>query len=390
MITALYPVLRPILFALPPETAHGLTIAALKWGLAPAPPTEQDPILTQALFGMTFSNPLGLAAGFDKNAEVPHAMLALGFGFVEVGTLTPRPQEGNPRPRIFRLREDRALINRLGFNNQGLGAALERLRARSGRLGPIGINLGANKDSADKAADYVRGLQSAYEVGDYFTINISSPNTPGLRGLQERDALADLLESLVSIRARLAGSADPKPLLLKVAPDLREEDVYGIAETVMDFQIDGLIVSNTTVARPETLQSGEKGEGGGLSGAPLRDPSTALLAQFYRASNGRVPLVGVGGVSCAQDAYDKIRAGASLVQLYTGLVYEGPGLPRRIVSGLADLLRAGGYRSVIEAVGAQVRERQSAPVPDNTGQVLFRVPRRNLGMRSRGRSFRKV
>lgn len=341
----LYALARPLLFALEPETAHGLTIAGLKTGLAPRSRVD-DPLLRTHVAGIDFPNPIGLAAGFDKNAEVPDAMLGLGFGFVEVGTITPRPQAGNPRPRMFRLVEDRAVINRLGFNNEGLAAAVERLRARGQRPGIVGANVGANKDSEDRIADYVAGVAAVRDLASYITVNISSPNTPGLRALQSRAALEELVGRVIEARGR----ATP-PIFVKVAPDLTEEDVADIAAVALSSGLDGLIVSNTTLARPETLRSPHKAEPGGLSGRPLFEPSTAVLRQFRRATEGRVTLIGAGGVASGADAYAKIRAGASLVQLYSALAYEGPGLAARIARELAALLRRDGLPSVSAAVG---------------------------------------
>lgn len=339
-----YALARPLLFALDPEVAHGLTIRALKLGLLPAAPAD-DPILATSLAGIALPNPIGLAAGFDKNAEVPDAMLRLGFGFVEAGTVTPLPQAGNPKPRMFRLVEDKGVINRLGFNNEGLDAYAARLRARAGRPGVVGGNVGANKDSVDRIADYELGIAAVRDLVGYITVNISSPNTPGLRALQSREALAELIG-----RARTARGRDGPPLFVKVAPDLTEEDVRDIAEVAMAGKIDGLIVSNTTLAR-DGLRSMSARESGGLSGAPLFARSTAVLRDFRRVTGGRLPLIGVGGVASGADAYAKIRAGASAVQLYSMLVYGGPGLVVRIKRELAALLRRDGFASVAEAVG---------------------------------------
>lgn len=338
-----YALARPILFALDPETAHGLTIKALKLRWLPAAPAD-DPILATNLAGLALPNPIGLAAGFDKNAEVPDAMLRLGFGFVEAGTVTPLAQPGNPRPRMFRLAEDRAVINRLGFNNEGLDAYAARLRARVARPGIVGGNVGANKDATDRIADYVRGIAAVRDLVGYITVNISSPNTPGLRALQSREALAELVGRSIEARGR-AGV----PLFVKVAPDLTPEDIVDIGEVCGAGRVDGLIVSNTTIAR-QGLRSRHASETGGLSGRPLLARSTEVLRAFRRATS--MPLVGVGGVASGADAYAKIRAGASAVQLYTGLVYEGPGLVTRIKRELAALLRRDGFGSVAEAVGA--------------------------------------
>ncbi len=337
-----YALARPLLFALDAERAHGLTIAALKTGLVPAAPPP-DPILRTRLARIDLPSPLGLAAGFDKNAEVPDAMLRMGFGFAEVGTITPLPQAGNPKPRMFRLVEDGAVINRLGFNNGGLVEALARLQARR-RTGVVGVNVGANKDSDDRIADYVAGVRAVREVTDYVTVNISSPNTSGLRALQSKDALAELIGRCLEARG------EGPPLFVKVAPDLTGDDIADIAEVALSSGIDGLIVSNTTIARPD-LVSGNRSETGGLSGRPLFAPSTEVLRQIYRATGGKLLLIGVGGVSSAADAYVKLRAGASAVQFYTALAYAGPGLPARINAELAALLRRDGLTSVAGAVG---------------------------------------
>ena len=344
MVRPMFRHARPLLFRLDAERAHALTLGALRLGLGPKARAD-DPILTTTVAGLTFPNPVGLAAGFDKNAEVADAMLALGFGFAETGTVTPLAQDGNPRPRVFRLVEDRAVINRLGFNNDGLDAARARLWARRDRPGVVGVNVGANKDSADRIADYAAGVLGMARAARYITINISSPNTPGLRQLQDRAELTRLLAAVVAARGEL-----PVPLFVKVAPDLTPEDVADIAAVVLASGIDGLIVSNTTLARPP-LASEHAGEAGGLSGVPLRDPATAMLRAFRRATGGRIVLIGVGGIASGADAYARIRAGASLVQLYTALVYDGPALVGRIKRDLAELLRRDGFRRVAEAVG---------------------------------------
>lgn len=332
-----FPLARPLLHALDAETAHGLTIRALTALPASAPPAA-NPALAVDTLGLRFSNPLGLAAGFDKNAEVPDAMLALGFGFTEIGTVTPRPQAGNPRPRLFRLPEDRAVINRMGFNNQGHDAALRRLEARRGRGGIVGVNIGANKDSDDRIGDYVKGIAAFAHVASYFTVNISSPNTPGLRGLQSRAELEQLLARLNAERARHA--AKP-PMLLKIAPDLRDDELEDIAEACGGGAVDGIIVSNTTLSR-DGLGSSHAGEQGGLSGLPLLALSTRQLARIYVLTRGLIPLVGAGGVHDGASALLKIRAGASLVQLYSALVYQGPGLVTSILADLsAEVARSG-------------------------------------------------
>ncbi len=343
---------RPILAALEPEAAHGLTILGLK--LIPAGPpkgTTPNPLPIKAL-GLDFENPIGLAAGFDKNAEVPGAMLGLGFGFVEVGTLTPRPQAGNPRPRLFRLPEDEAVINRLGFNNVGQAAAARRLARLQTHRGIIGVNLGANRDSAEPIGDYVTGLLNLGPLAHYVTINISSPNTPGLRALQARDAVSTLAKALAEARA---GMSAPKPILLKIAPDMDEAQLADIVEAAVTHGLEGLVVSNTTVGCREGLKSPHAREEGGLSGKPLFALSTQMLSQAARLARGRLVLIGVGGIASGADAYAKIRAGASLVQLYTALIYRGPALISRIKRELAALLVRDGFSSVSEAVGADLR-----------------------------------
>jgi dihydroorotate dehydrogenase len=336
----MFQALRPLLFRLDPETAHGLTLGALS-ALPPARGPGHDPVLETRFAGLAFPSPIGLGAGFDKDARAWRQMLGLGFGFVEVGTLTPRPQAGNARPRIFRLAEDQAVINRLGFNNGGLEAALPRL-ARNSRLG---VNVGANKDSADRIADYATGVRAVTDKAAWITLNISSPNTPGLRGLQGA-ALPELLAAATEAR----GESGP-PLFLKVAPDLDEAEIDAITEACLASQLSALIVSNTTLARPASLRSPHAAQAGGLSGQPLFEPSTAVLAAFARRLEGRLPLIGAGGVATAEQAYAKIRAGASAVQLYTAMVYHGPRLPARIAAGLSLLLRRDGFASVADAVG---------------------------------------
>ncbi len=349
----LFPVARPLLLRLPPEAAHAMTLWALKAGLGPTAPAADDPSLTVSVWGRTLGNPLGLAAGFDKNAEVADAMLRLGFGFVEVGGVTPQPQPGNPKPRVFRLPAQGAMINRLGLNSQGLTAVAARLqrRAESPARAPglAGVNIGRNKDTADPVADYCTGVRTLAGLADFLVINVSSPNTPGLRDLQGRAALAGLLAAVLAARDE-AGSRTP--LLVKIAPDLAPGDREDIAGVALDAGIDGLVVANTTTARPPDLPPRLAAEAGGLSGRPLMGPSTALLADMARLTGGRLPLVGVGGVTSGADAYAKIRAGASLVQLYTALVYGGPALLGRIKRDLAARLRADGFASVAEAVGS--------------------------------------
>ncbi|HEY2660375.1 MAG TPA: quinone-dependent dihydroorotate dehydrogenase [Caulobacteraceae bacterium] len=333
------------------EDAHHLTIRLLGLGLGPRA-AGADADLSTELCGLSLPNAVGLAAGFDKNAEAPDAMLNAGFGFVECGTVTPLAQAGNPRPRLFRLTEDQAVINRMGFNNAGLEAFAGRLQRRR-RRGVVGANIGANKDSADRIGDYVTGLTRLWGLADYFTVNISSPNTPGLRALQTRQALEELLGRLGEARAALKAQSADTPMLLKVAPDLDDGEIEAIVETVLAFGLDGIIAGNTTISRPDSLRSGLKGETGGLSGAPLMSLSTQTLARFHAAAAGRVALVGAGGVVSGADAYAKIRAGASAVQLYSAMVFEGPGLVTRIRRDLAARLRADGFSSLAQAVGAR-------------------------------------
>jgi dihydroorotate dehydrogenase len=351
----LYPLARPLLRCIEPETAHRMTIGALKLGLVRGANEPDDPILATTVLGISFPNPIGLAAGFDKDAEVPDAMLALGFGFAEAGTVTPRPQPGNSGKRLFRLDEDEAVINRFGFNSRGLAAFAERLsqRKREGRGGIVGANVGKNRDSADAAADYAAGVEALAGLADYLVVNLSSPNTPGLRALQTRMEMENLSGRVLAARSRFAPDRmRPPPLLAKVGPDLTDKELRDIAEVALKSGIDGLIVGNTTLDRPPQLRSADRGAAGGLSGKPLMAPSTACLAAMYRYTEGRLPIVGCGGVASGADAYEKIKAGASLVQLYSAMVFQGPGLVGRIKRELAALLRADGFKSVAEAVGS--------------------------------------
>jgi dihydroorotate dehydrogenase len=339
-----------------PETAHRLTIRALKLGLLPGANRPDDPILGSRVFGMAFPNPIGLAAGFDKDAEVADAMLALGFGFVEAGTVTPRPQPGNSGKRLYRLDEDEAVINRFGFNSHGVAAFAQRLAQRKRGTGIVGANVGKNRDTEDAAADYAAGIEAVCRFADYLVVNLSSPNTPGLRALQGRAQMEDLLGRVLEARRRAAADpARPPPLLAKVGPDLNDEELRDIAEVAMKTRIDGLIVGNTTLERPAHLRSADRAAPGGLSGRPLMAPSTACLAAMYRHTEGRIPIIGCGGVASGADAYAKIRAGASLVQLYSALVFHGPNLIGRIKRDLAVRLRADGFASVLDAVGADYR-----------------------------------
>ncbi len=348
-MSGLYALAGPMLRALDAETAHNLTIRALAAGINPFRDRYDDPALAVDALGLRFANPLGIAAGFDKNAEVPDEMLAMGLGFAEVGTVTPLAQAGNPKPRLFRLEEDQAVINRMGFNNEGHPAALARLAARRGKGGIVGVNIGANKDSADRLEDYVKGLEAFAPLASYLAVNISSPNTPGLRGLQSRGELEELTGRLLA--ARRAGGWTT-PLVIKIAPDLRRDELEDIAAVALDSGIDGLIVSNTTLAR-DGLTSARSSQAGGLSGVPLFTRSTAVLAQVYLLTGGKVPLIGVGGIASGAAAWQKIRAGASLIQLYTALVYDGPGLIGDICRHLSQQLKAHGLQRLEQATGGE-------------------------------------
>lgn len=328
-----------------------MTLGLLKAGLVPGRRPVRDAMLANRLWGLDFPNPVGLAAGFDKNGEVPDAMLGQGFGFVEIGSVTPRPQRGNPQPRLFRLSEDKAVINRMGFNNHGLDAAAANLRARK-LPGVVGANLGKNKDTEDAAADYVLGVERLGPLADYLVINVSSPNTPGLRALQGRAPLEALIGR---VKQAVAALPAPKPLLLKIAPDLTPDDRRDIAEVALETGLDGLIVSNTTIERPISLISPHARQTGGLSGAPLFRPSTALLGEMYKLTQGRLPLVGVGGIGSGKQAYAKIRAGASLLQLYSALVYRGPGLINEINRELIHQMKQDGFSHIGDAIGADHR-----------------------------------
>ena len=341
---ALYPLLRPLAFALDAERAHRLTIGALKLLPAEGPP-NRDPHLAIRVAGLDFPNPIGLAAGFDKDAEVYDRMGRFGFGFAEVGTLTPLPQAGNPKPRLFRLVEDRAVINRMGFNNQGIEAAAERLaRPRRGLI--VGVNIGANKDSADRIADYSNAARAMAPLADYLTVNISSPNTPGLRDLQGEGALGDLLAAAIEARGTST------PIFLKVAPDLEREQVDAIARTAIDRGVDALIVANTTVSRP-LLVSNRQREAGGLSGAPLKALALQRLRDFRSATGGALPLVAAGGIENGVDAWERIRAGASLIQIYTAMVYQGPTVAHAVAAELKLQLQRHGFATLAEAVGTE-------------------------------------
>jgi dihydroorotate dehydrogenase len=357
----LFKLARPALEALDPERAHGLTIRALKLGLGPTQRTADDPILHTRVWGLDFPNPVGLAAGFDKHAEVCDAAFRLGFGLVEAGTVTPRPQPGNSGQRLFRLAADGAVINRFGFNSHGIAPFAANLAARRGRAGIVGANVGKNRDTADAPTDYIACIEAIAGIADYIVINVSSPNTPGLRALQARAQIEDLLARVVTARNRVTplspdGAVGRRPpLLAKVGPDLDDEALRDVAQVALSTGVDGLIVGNTTLARPADLKSPDRNAQGGLSGRPLFVPSTACLAAMYRFTEGRIPIVGCGGIASGADAYAKIRAGASLVQLYTALVFHGPSLVGDIKHDLAALLRADGFPSVAAAVGTGAR-----------------------------------
>jgi dihydroorotate dehydrogenase len=345
-----YRLARRALFKLEPERAHRLAVRVIASGMLPGHRPDPDPRLKRKLLGYEFENPIGIAAGFDKDGEAVDGLLGLGFGFVEVGTVTPRPQEGNPRPRVFRLPGDRALINRLGFNNCGHEALYRRLIERKAKGGIVGVNIGANRDSLDRIDDYVLGVRRFAEIASYLTVNISSPNTPGLRDLQEKNALGDLLARVVA--AREASSRKP-PLLVKIAPDLDDDALEAIVETTIAAKVEGMIVSNTTIAR-DRVKDRRRREAGGLSGWPLMRRSNIMIAKVRRQAGARLVLVGAGGVHSPETAFVKIAAGADLVQLYTGLIYEGPGLPARILSGLARLVERQGFSTVADVVGSDV------------------------------------
>lgn len=347
----IYDLIRPAIFKLDPENAHRFSIAALKAG-PKGKPLVPGGSLTIDLAGLSFPNPLGMAAGFDKDAEVPDPLLGHGFGHVEVGSLTPEPQAGNPKPRLFRLVDDEAVINRMGFNNRGLDSAFLRLVKRgdegmSARPGIVGVNVGANKETTDRTADYLAGIAAMSIVADYITINISSPNTPGLRNLQSKGELESLLEAVAS--AKTEGTP---PIFLKVAPDLEEGDHERIVRAALDNGIAALIVSNTTISRPP-LKSADAGETGGLSGAPLRELALEQLRKFRSVAGDDLPLIGVGGIATAEHAWERIRAGATLVQLYSAMIYRGPGIAREITSGLEQLMKRDGFTCIADAVGSE-------------------------------------
>ncbi len=360
----LYPLVRPLVMMMTPEFGHTLAIKALKMGLIPPQPKVNDPVLKTSLFGIDFPNPVGLAAGFDKNADAADAMHGQGFGYVEVGTVTPKAQPGNPKPRLFRLVEDRAVINRMGFNNAGMEAMAERLAARKGK-GVVGVNLGKNKDTENAVDDYVLCARRLAQYADYLAINVSSPNTPGLRSLQSKEPLIEIIGGVRNVLKQLEEDGQRRPpLMLKIAPDLEPEDLRDIADVIMgegldvadgETGVDALIVTNTTWSR-EGLINWQKNEQGGMSGKPLFDASTRVLSDMYKLTKGKIPLVGVGGIETGKDAYLKIRAGASLVQLYSAMVYEGPALGARVANELAACLKADGFTSVADAVGADHKD----------------------------------
>ncbi|MRG56397.1 quinone-dependent dihydroorotate dehydrogenase [Phyllobacterium sp. SYP-B3895] len=352
---------RKVLFSFDPEDAHGLSIKALKSGIVPGCAPLNDPALRVTVAGLSFPNPLGMAAGYDKNAEVPDALLKLGFGFAEVGTLTPLPQSGNPKPRIFRLIEDRAVINRLGFNNEGHDPAFQRLTERRKHAGIVGVNIGANKDSTDRIADYVAGIRKFQSVASYFTVNISSPNTPGLRYLQARESLRELLGKV--LEARDAQKGVHRPVFLKIAPDLPETSLDDIAAEIALHPLDGLIISNTTLSRSGLEGTKNARETGGLSGAPLFNRSTIVLAKMRQRVGSDLPLIGVGGVDSAATAIAKIRAGADLVQLYTSMIYAGPGLAGDIIKDLSARLKRDRITTIAALRDCDVNEWAGEPLP---------------------------
>jgi dihydroorotate dehydrogenase len=353
-MTGIYNLIGPALRCLDPETAHGMALAVLRCGVVPAQSIPHDPMLGVRLWGLDFPNPVGLAAGFDKDGEVPDAMLDQGFGFVEIGSVTPLPQPGNPRPRLFRLPGDGGIINRMGFNNKGAAAARRQLAKRAGKPGIVGVNLGKNKETEDAGSDYAKGIAELAPYAAYIVVNVSSPNTPGLRALQGREPLAALLKTVRATLDKVVTENTP-PLLLKIAPDLSDEDKTDIAHVILSCGVDGLIATNTTIDRPHGLTGSAQTQTGGLSGRPLFDLSTRVLGDMYRLCGGKIPIIGVGGINDAETAYAKIRAGAALVQLYSALVYEGPGLVGQIIRGLGERVRADGFSSIGDVVGIDHR-----------------------------------
>jgi dihydroorotate dehydrogenase len=361
MMNRIFELAPPLLSLLSPEQAHEATLKSLELGLFPRPAPDH-PSLASRFAGLALPNPIGIAAGFDKDARVPDAVLGLGCGFAEVGTLTPRAQGGNPRPRIFRLPRDQAVINRLGFNNGGHKAALERLRWRFATGGVIGVNIGANKDAEDRIADYVQGIETFNDVASYFTVNISSPNTPGLRDLQAPDALEALLSRVMAARARLIDQGKPRrPIVVKVSPDIAEEDIPAIVARLLAHAVDGIAVANTTLSRHGLTDAAAR-EAGGLSGRPLFRRSTAMLARVHRATGGAIPLIGIGGIDSGNAALTKIRAGATLIQLYTGLIYQGPGLIGRIKGHLTQAVRDAKASAISDLVGLDAEKWAREPL----------------------------
>jgi dihydroorotate dehydrogenase len=357
MLNRMFGLAQPLLLAFDPETAHEMSLKALEQGLHPRQVGPDDGRLTQSLFGLTFVNPVGIAAGYDKDARVPDAVLAIGCGFAEVGTITPEPQTGNPQPRVFRLLADRAVINRLGFNNGGHAAAVSRLEARMRRGGILAVNIGANKDTVDKAADYVRGLETFNRFASVFTVNISSPNTPGLRDLQAPAALDALLTRIMAARAKMVAEGQPlRPIIVKIAPDIAEDDLAPIVERLMAHRVDGIAVSNTTLARAGLSDGKTAAEAGGLSGRPLFHRSTVVLARVHQLTGGAIPLVGIGGIDSGAAAIAKLEAGASLIQLYTGLIYEGPSLIGRIKRDILATIERERLVSIKALVGRRAGE----------------------------------
>jgi dihydroorotate dehydrogenase len=361
MLKMLFDFAPRALTLLPPEEAHEITLKTLELGVFPVASAPDPPALGVTFAGLTLPNPVGIAAGFDKDARVPDAVLRLGCGFAEIGTVTPLPQLGNPSPRVFRLRPDHAIINRLGFNNGGHASALARLQRREGR-GVVGVNIGANKDSDDRIADYVRGMEIFYDVASYFTVNISSPNTPGLRDLQDPAALGRLLQRLLDKRAQCIGAGKPKrPIVVKLAPDIADAALGPIVMQLAAQGVDGIAVSNTTLSRAG-LSDANARQAGGLSGRPLFHRSTVMLARVHQVTAGKIPLIGIGGIDSGASALAKFEAGATLVQLYTGLIYEGPGLIQRIKETLAEAVRQAGARSIGDLVGRRAAEWAAKPL----------------------------
>jgi dihydroorotate dehydrogenase len=363
MLNRLYQALvRPALFSLAPEEAHEITLKSLENGVYPRAQCRLAPELQVSAFGLEFPNPVGMAAGYDKDARVPDAVLGLGCGFAEIGTVTPLAQSGNPKPRVFRLTSDHALINRLGFNNAGHAAALARLVARGNKGGIVGVNIGANKDSKDRTGDYVQGLTTFNNVAKYFTVNISSPNTPGLRDLQAPAALDELLGKIMKARADLIATGAPRrPIIVKIAPDIADEDVVRVCNRLKNHNVDGIAVSNTTLAR-DGLKDALRIEAGGLSGRPLFSRSTVMLARVYHETGGTIPLIGIGGIDSPEAALAKIEAGATLLQLYTGLIYEGPALIGRINSRLLEAVRHAGVKNIARLTGTKAAEWAAKPL----------------------------